>query len=234
MDLLTLRASARSKADEEATGFITDVELNRFLNQGNKLVYGKIVQTFEEYFLVKGSVGNGGLVSVSANQGEITLPTGMLKLVRVERRNSGDTNENNWRKVTRLNIGNEQYNDQYTDRWGWEPGFGYYIAGSYLYLKPVPAGAFDLRMWIIPKCADMALDADTPAVPSEYHELVAEYGAIQCLAKSGEDIWKERMDTFNLELANMLETVTHRVQEPQQMVITENSDLDMYPQFPWS
>jgi hypothetical protein len=230
MDLEELRDSARSKADEQATGFITDTELNRFLNQGNRLVYGKIVQTFEEFFVVKGTTGNGGAVAVAADQNEISLPATLLKLVRVERRNTNDSNENNWRKLPRLNIGNDQLNDFYPIREGRDQGFGYYLAGEKMYLRPVPQGGFDLRMWFVPKCTAMSANSDEPDVPEEYHELVAEYGAIQCLAKSGEGIWKERMDTFNLELANMLETVTHRVQEPQQMIITDDYDFDRWSQ----
>jgi hypothetical protein len=228
MDLEELRESARSKADEQASGFITDTELDRFLNQGNRLVYGKIVQTFEEYFLVKGTTGNGGAVAVSANNNEVSLPATLLKLVRVERRNTNDSNENNWRKLPRLNIGNDQLNDYYPVREGRDQGFGYFVTGSGLILRPVPQSGFDLRMWFIPKCTALVDNDDTPDVPEEYHELIAEYGAIQCLAKSGEPIWKERMDTFNLELSNMLETVTHRVQEPQQMVITEDDDFDRW------
>lgn len=228
MDLVTMRASARSKADEEATGFITDAELNRFLNQGDRLVYGKIVQSFEEYFVVKGTTGNGGAIAVSANQNEISLPATLLKLVRVERRNTNDSNENNWRKLPRLNIGNDQLNDYYPIREGRDQGFGYFLAGSKIYLRPVPQGGFDLRLWFVPKAVEMSADSSEPNVPSEYHELIAEYGAIQCLAKSGEGIWKERMDTFNLELSNMLETVSYRSQEPQQMIITDDYDFDRW------
>lgn len=230
MDLTDLRDSARSKADEQSSGFISDVELDRFLNQGLRLIYGKIVQNFEDYFIVKGTALNGGLIAVTANDNEYSLPTNMLKLVRVERRNTNDSNENNWRKLMRLNIGNDQINDFFPIREGRDQGFGYFVAGNKLFLRPVPSGGFDMRLWFIPKVTTMSSTTDEPEVPEEYHELIAEYGAIQCLAKSGEGIWKERMDTFNLELANMFETIQHRVQEPQQMIVSDDTEFDKWSQ----
>lgn len=230
MDLSELRDSARSKADEQSSGFISNVELDRFLNQGLRIVYGKIVQNFEDFFIVKGTSLNGGLISVTASDNEYSLPTDMLKLVRVERRNTNDSNENNWRKLMRLNIGNDQINDFFPIREGRDQGFGYFIAGDKIYLRPVPSGGFDMRLWFIPKVTAMSATTDTPGVPEEYHELIAEYGAIQCLAKSGEGIWKERMDTFNLELANMFETIQHRVHEPQQMIVSDDTEFDKWSQ----
>jgi hypothetical protein len=228
MDLTELRASARSKADEEATGFITDAELDRFINQGLRIVYGKIAQSFEDYFVIKGTSGNGGLISVLANTQEYNLPTDHLKLVRVERRNTNDSNENNWRKLQRLNIGNDQINDFYPVREGRDQGYGYFVAGNKIFLRPVPSGGFDMRLWYIPKVTTLVNTTDVPGIPEEYQELVAEYASIQCLRKSGEGIYKEAMDLFNIELGNLLDTISHRVQEPTQMMVSDEYDFDRW------
>lgn len=228
MDLSEIRDSARSKADEQSTGFIDNTEANRFVNQGNKYVYGKIVHRFESFFLTKGTAGNGGLISVVSGTNEYSLPTTMLKLVRVERRNANDTNENNWRKLMRLNIGNDQINDFFPIREGRDQGFGYFLAGNKLYLRPVPASGFDLRLWFVPKTVKLVNDTDTPETPEEYHELISEFAAIQCLRKSGEAIFKESMDLFNAELQNMLDTVEFRSYEPEQMVVTDDYDFDRW------
>lgn len=226
MQLSEIRDSARSKADEEATGFIDNTELNRYVNQGHRFVYGKIVQRFEDFFVVKGTALNGGLIPITSNQNEYSLPTTFYKLVRVERRNTNDSNENNWRKILRLNLSNDQINDFYPARQGYDLGFGYYLAGSKIYLRPVPSSGFDMRLWFIPQSTTMALDADNPSVPEEYHELIAEYAAIQMLRKSGEGIWKEATDLFNQELQHMLDTIEYRSQEAEQMVITDDYDSD--------
>lgn len=224
MTLEEIRASARAKADEEATGFITDTSLDRFINQGLRFVYGKVVQAFEDYFLTKGTVGNGGLITVVSGTNEYSLPGTMLKLVRVERRNTGETDENQWVKLNRVNIANGAINDFYPIRPGRLEGPGYFVTGSYLYIRPVPTSGFDLRLWFIPRATALSAITDEPTLPVEYHELISEYAAIQCLAKSGEGIFKERNDTFNLELSNLLDTISHRVQEPEQMMISDDQD----------
>jgi len=225
MDLSGIIASSRSKADEQATGFIDDVEATRFINQGLRFVYGKIVQRFEYFFVVKGTTGNGGLISVTANLGEYNLPSTMLKLLRVERRNTNDTNENNWCKMTRLNLSSDNHDYFYPNREGRDYGFGYYIAGSKLYLRPVPSGGFDARLWFVPQAVELVDPTDVPVIPEEYHELLSEYASIQMLRKSGEGIWKEASEIFNQELQNMLDTVEYRSQEPEQMVISDDNDF---------
>lgn len=228
MQLSEIRDSARAKADEQATGFISNSELTRFVNQGLQFIYGKISQRFEDFFVVKGTVGNGGYITVLANTNEYNLPATFMKLVRTERRNANDTSENNWRKVLRLNIGNDQINDFFPVREGRDQGFGYFLASSKIYLRPVPSSGFDLRLWFVPSVTLLSADSDVPGIPVEYHELIAEYAAIQMLRKSGEGIWKESSEIFAQELQNMLENVEFRSQEPEQMVVTDDYDFDRW------
>jgi hypothetical protein len=228
MDLSTLRASARSKADEQATGFIDNTELDRFINQGYRYVYGYLVQQYQDFFIVKGTTGNGGLISVLGGQNEYSLPTNMYKLVRVERRNLNDSNENNWRKLPRLNLGNDQINDFYPIREGRDQGFGFYIAGDKIYLRPLPSGPFDIRLWFIPRTNTLTLATDVPVLPEEYHELVAEFAAIQMLRKSGEGIYRESIEQFQLEMKSMVDTSIHRNFEPEQMIVSDDSDFDRW------
>lgn len=228
MQLSDIRDSARSKSDEQTTGFISNTELDRFINQGQNFIYGKIVQRFEDYFIAKGTSLNGGLITTVASQQSYDLPTNLIKVVRVEQRPAGSTDDNQWRKVDRGNIGNDRVDDFYPLREGYVPGFAYFIAGNQLHLRPVPSQIFSLRLWFIPRATALVNPTDTPTLPEEYHELIAEYGAIQNLRKSGESIWKEAMDIFNIELANLLETIEMRDQNSEQMLITDDSDYIRY------
>lgn len=229
MDLSTIRTFARQKADEVEVDFIDNTELTRYINQGLKYVYGKIVQRFDNYFIVKGTSGNGGAFSTVADTQEYSLPTTMMKLVRVEHRQSSSTSENDWLRLETLNIANDKVRVFYPPREGYGPGpgFGYFIAGNKLYLRPVPTHVFSIRLWFIPKVTELSADSDEPEIPTEYHELLAEYGAIQMLAKSGEGIWRERTDVFKAELDNMLETVENRNQQAEQMVISDEWSFDI-------
>lgn len=228
MDLQALRDSARSKADEQNTNFISNTELDRFLNQGQDYVYGKIAQRFEDYFCVKGTVGNSGQFNTVSGTQSYDLPTTMLKLVRVEHRTTTSADDNEWKRIERTNINNDHVNDYYPVRPGYSPYFGYFVAGSQLHLRPVPRDVFSVRLWFIPKAMAMSLTTDVPSVPSEYHEMISEYAAIQCLRKSGEGIWNEAMTIFNTEFGNMLETIENRDQNSEQMVITDVQDRWIY------
>jgi hypothetical protein len=224
MNLSQLRAMARAEADEQSTGFIGDAELDTFINRGFRYVYSKLITQFQDYFIVKGTVGNGGLITVVSGTNEYSLPTTHQKLVRVERRDSNDTNENNWRILERNNIGNDQMNDYYPVREGRDLGFGYFIAGNKIFLRPVPSSGFHLRLWFIPRLTELTATTDEPSIPVEYHELIASYASIMCLKKSGESIWRENMEHFQIDLENLISSSLHRVHSPEQMIVTDDSD----------
>lgn len=228
MQLSEIRDSSRSKADEKETGFIDNTELDRFINQGVNYVRGKIAQRFEDYFVVPGTLLNGGLFSTVVSQMSYALPATMMKAVRIEQRPAGSTSDNDWRRMDRQNINSDRFDTYYPIREGFVPAFGYNIAGNQIHIKPVPASVYSVRLWFVPRATALVLTTDVPDVPEEYHEMVSEYAAMQILRKSGEGIYKESMDVFNLELQNMLETVEIRDQQSEQMVITDDSDTFLY------
>jgi hypothetical protein len=228
MNLGTIRTMARDKADESPTSFIGNPEVNRYINQGLRNIYGKICQRFENYFITKGTNANGGLFSTTADVQEYALPTTMQKLVRVEHRQLASRSENDWLALQTLNIGNDRVRTFYPPREGYGPGpgFGYFIAGNNIYLRPTPSHVFEVRLWFIPRVTELSADTDIPVIPEEYHEMLAEYAAIQMLAKSGEGIWKERSDIFKVELDSLLESIEMRNQSSEQMIITDEYSFD--------
>lgn len=228
MTLAELRESARGKADESESDFITNSELNGYVNQGARIVHGKIVQSFNDDFLIIGTALNGGLFSTVVGTQNYALPDSMKKLVKLEARFNGSTSDNDWKRIEKVNIGNERVDTYYPIREGYYPGFGYFLTKDYIYLRPVPAQVFQVRVWFVPRFTTLVADIDIPDVPDEFHDLISEFAAIQCLRKSGEGIYKEAMDVFNLELKNMLETVQHRDQQPEQMGITDDYIYERY------
>lgn len=224
MQLSEIRDLSRQKADEESTGFVDNGELNSYINQGLKFIYGKIAQRFEDYFIVKGTALNDGLIDVVTNTSAYDLPANLMKLVIVEYRKNGSTTEDDWIIVPRSNIVNDSDKGFYPPRldWGPIPGFSFFITGNIINLRPEPKSDFQIRLWFVPRVTTLTVDTDVPGIPDEYHELLAEYAAIQLLAKSGESLWQERSSVFKVELDNMLETVENRTQQPEQMNITES------------
>src|SRR5690349_6318265 len=85
MELSVLRELSMSKSDEPTTGFVSNTELNRFLNQGLKLIYNTIAQRFENYFIVRGSDGTSFTTFTTA---DVSIATDQITVGR--RFNTGD------------------------------------------------------------------------------------------------------------------------------------------------
>lgn len=222
MQLSEMQAVSRSKADEENSDFISDPILIGHLNQGCTLIHGKIAQKFTDQLAVRGTIANGGIFSTVVGQEKYLLPTTVKKLIIVHTRFNGSTSDNDWRKVDRLNPGNDTGETYYPVREGYNPGFGYEYEGDSIYFKPTPQQVFQVRLKFVPQFVLLVNPNDVPKFPVEFHQLATEYAAIQMLRKSGEGIYKESMAIFNIELQNMLDTCEYPNQQGEQMVITDD------------
>jgi hypothetical protein len=217
-----MRTSARNKAEETNSDFIGDEELDSSLNQGCRLIHGKIAQRFTDQLAVRGTLSNGGIFSVVSGTEGYSLPATVKKLIAVHARFNGSTSDNDWTKMDRLTPGNDRRGEYYPPRYGYPPAYGYEYLGSSIYFKPVPGEAFQVRLTFVPKFLTLVDVTDVPAFPDEFHELACEYAALQCLRKSGEGIYRESMELFQIELQNMLDTCAYANQQGEQMIITDD------------
>jgi len=194
-----------------------------------------MVQRFEDYFIIPGTVSDGGQFDTVTDQQLYSLPSGYHKLVRVEMRSASSSDERDFYILNKVNIGNRDLSSRYPYRSASYYTFGYFLAGQKIGLRPIPADTSNsIRIWYIPAVTAVALDADVPEIPIMYHELIAEYAAIKCLSKSGEGIYKEKWTEFTLELKNLVDTIEQRDQQAEQMVLTEENDEDLEEsRFPW-
>lgn len=221
MTLDDLRADVRSKADEESTGFITNTEVDRFINQGYNLVYSKITQRFEDYFITKSSPA-----STVADQEGYSLPSGTIKLVKVEWRPSTSSSPRDWRRVDKTSINNTQrWDASVRGIWTYSNGaspYKYFLAGNSIYFDPCPNEVFSYRFWTVNTPTRLSAGSDEPVIPEIYHPCISEFGAIHCLRKSGETLFKESMELWALELQNLLDTVDIRDVQPETMTINDD------------
>jgi hypothetical protein len=224
MDLSALRASVRFKADEEGTDFVDNTELDRVINQACRWVYNQLVSKYTSRFIREGTTGNTGKFStVSGTQG-YSLPTDTKDVVTVEMRDSSSTDDDDYRKLRRLNIGAHEREDYWPIREGTHPTFGYFLAGSKIYLKPVPDAVYTIRLWDIPRFTALSATSDTPGFDEEYHELASELAALQLLGTSGEDIFRERFQLFEVEKLGLDVSSPNRDYQSETMIITNDSD----------
>lgn len=222
-DLEALRASARSNSDEQSTDFISNTELDKWLNQGVRYIHSRLVSRYGDGFIVKGTSGNGGLFSTVSGTQTYSLPTTFKKLVKVEARPSSSTSDNDWRKINRMNIGNNQGESYYPVREGYLPWFGYFTGNAEIHFEPVPASVMSIRLWFVPKLTAMSLTTDTTGLPAEFDEPVAMYAGLRILAKSGEGIFSENYKLWKDEVEDLINCADFRIQESEQMIITDEN-----------
>lgn len=220
--LSDLRDSAREQADEQSTDFVGNPALDRWLNQGARYIHSRLAARYGDGFVTKGTSGNGGEFSTVASTQSYALPGTFKKLVRVEARPSTSTDDNDWLRVNRLNIGNDHGDSYYPVREGYLPWFGYFTSNGYIHFKPVPAQVFSVRLWFVPKYTAMSGSSDTTGLPDEFDEMAAGYASLRILAKSGEGIFQENYKLWKEEVEALIECADFRIQEAEQMVITED------------
>jgi len=236
MDLSQIRTASRERADEESDGFISNSELDNYINQGVRYIFAQMVQRFEDYFIIPGTTVNGGEFDTVSNQQLYSLPADMHKLVKVEMRDSNSDDDRDYYRIKKANIANQDFSSRNTgSRYGFS-SYQYYIAGSKVGMRPIPSGSSStVRLWYIPFVATLVEDTDVPEIPLIYHDLISDYAAVKCLSKSGEGIYKEKFAEMNLSIQNLINTIESRDQQAEQMTFTaDDYDDDLLEnRFPW-
>lgn len=236
MQLSELRTASRERSDEEATGFIDNSELNGYINQGYRMIYAKMVGQFESYFVIPGTTGNGGQFDMVADQQLYDLPSDFHKLIRVEMRDSGSNDDRDFYRLKSLNIANYDFSARFPYKDAYFYRYGYYLAGNKIGFRPIPQDASNtVRLWYIPTVTALSNDSDVPVIPELYHDAIADYAAIKCLSKSGEDIYQEKYQEWLDSLDTVIQSMMPRNENAEQMVFTEDAESDLWEnRFPWS
>jgi hypothetical protein len=182
--LLDLRTRARQRADMESTGFISDSELNTYINSSYAELYDLLVSKFgSDYF-----VSSPYTFTTSANVDQYPLPSGFYKLLGVDFKISGT----NWRTLKRFEFSDRNISGIW-DVYNTEL-IRYRLLGSNILLSPVPTGACQLRAWYIPLPDVLANDTDSFSGLNGYEEYVIIDAAIKMLTKEESDTSALRAD----------------------------------------
>lgn len=151
--LLEMRTRSRQRADMVNSRFISDSELDYYINASVKELYDLLIDTRgENYYIDSASFST---VSGTSNY---DLPVDFLKLMGVD-----------W--VLQNNIAYNIKPFQWQERniytnpvWftGYSGNVRYQLRGNSISLTPTPTGsAQNIRVWYIPKCPELASDSDT-------------------------------------------------------------------------
>lgn len=216
MTVAEIKAYVRSLVDDEAGGYFTDADLLRFINQSQQETQKRLVMSGNNWY-TKIDTSNTTVL----NQANYSLPSDFLKMQRIEVVTNPGTTEN---RYTLSSVTLNQKDMGYQD----SDSLSYYLVKSTLYLAPPPKTAGrTLRLYYVYRIADVANDSDTPDVPVEFHEYLANLVALRCFLKDGRDA------SFIVRMTEMVEKqldaeAIERTQDHASTVVIADENTQVY------
>lgn len=177
--LLELRNRARQRSDMETSDFVSDAELNGYINSSIAELHDLLVAAYgSDYFLSDHSF------TTSLSTTDYALPADFYKMKGVDIR----INNNNWFSVRPFNFNERNRNQDLT--WGLllGPSIRYRIMGGNIKFNPAPDAAYNARIWYVPKSTVLVADGDTFDDLNQYAEYVIVDAAIKMLQKEESDV----------------------------------------------
>lgn len=149
--LLELRNRSRQRADMVNSRFITDAELNYFINASYGELYDLLINARGENYYV-----SSYNFTTTINQDTYPLPADFFKLMGVDYVTS--TTQAITLKAFRWQERNRFREPFYNVR---NYNLMYQIRGNNLVFIPTPNGNQQIRLWYIPRHGELSLDSDT-------------------------------------------------------------------------
>jgi hypothetical protein len=176
--LSNLRTRARDKADMADSNFISDSELDSYINVYGAELYDLLVSRFEDYYTVKTTV------TVLNGSDKVALPSDFYKLRGVDV-NSGGT----YTEVPRFNFQQRNaMNGGYRRLSPSAPFLAYRIIKNDLVFVPADNASYEYRLWYIPRYTKLSADTDVLDGVNGWDEYIVVCSAMAMLAKEESDV----------------------------------------------
>lgn len=183
--LSEIRQRCRERADMESSQFVTNDELNFYINQSIAELHDMLVQSYGEDYYVKNVSFN-----TSANQEAYDLSTvvtddDFYKMRGVDAKLDGD----DWFSLKKFNF-NERNKFQNFGVWDYLgiTNVRYRVLGNEIRFIPLPDSSIEIRLWYIPQSTRLSSDTDTYNDFNGWIEYVIVDCAIKMLNKEESDV----------------------------------------------
>lgn len=142
--LASLRTQVRQRADMVHSQFVTDAELNTWINSSHRELRDLLVQAYgEDYYAAEKSYATDGVSDTLA------LPGDFYKLLGVDLLDGG-----RWRTLRRFNFSERNQNRE-TDGAAWWQRLRYRLRGNSLWFDRAPAAGLSVRLLYVPQAPDI-------------------------------------------------------------------------------
>lgn len=184
MTLAEIRTQARQRADMVASQFVTDAELNGWINSSVAELYDLLVQKYgDDYFVELYTFTTAG------NVDRYALPADFYKLLGVDLFQTGSSADQGAITLRPFTFAERnRYSTANSQTWLGLTNLRYRLSGSTLWLTPTPQGEQTLRLWYVPRVVPLVNDSDVADGVSGWLEYVVVDVAIKMLQKEESDV----------------------------------------------
>jgi hypothetical protein len=192
--LAQIRTAIRQRADMVNSQFVTDAELNSYINQSLCELYDLLITLYEDYYVAAPLT-----FQTDGTSAQYPLPDGTLysaapafyKILGCDLGLTG--NANAWVTLKKFDFisRNRYLYPQVTSTYLGVFNLRYRVVGDTIMFIPTPSAGQYVKLWYIPQLTQLSSDTDKiPQIMSGagYSEYVIVDGAIKCLQKEESDV----------------------------------------------
>ena len=191
---------------------VTTTQQNAWINQGYRVAQSKLANANVNYY--QGETVEGDIVS---GTGTIALPDGFMAMKRFEIQYADGEDKVRVKGIDINQIW--QTLDPNSDPWSQDNPF-YALWKDDLVIRPIPDASSSgwstdagsaYKLWFIERHADLSAAGDTPALPKDYHHLLAYFAVSNGFRRLGKHKEADKYMTLWLSgLRDMVSENTHK------------------------
>lgn len=184
MTLAELRTQVRQRADMTASQFVTDGELNGWINSSVAELYDLLVTKFgNDYFVEQYSFTTTGAVE------RYDLPGDFYKLLGVDLQLTPGGGDDGYITLRPFTFSERnRYATANAQTWLGVTNLRYRLSGSKIWFTPTPQNAQSIRLWYVPRVVPLVNDSDVADGVSGWLEYVVVDVAVKALQKEESDV----------------------------------------------
>jgi len=183
MTLAQLRTAVRQRADMLYSQFVTDSELNSYINQSAFELYDILIQKFGDDYYIKQPAYT---FQTDGTNFLYALPSDFYKLVGVDL--AINQSPASWTTIWNFNFGARNVNPvpNVQGLYGFS-NIRVRVSGNNLWVSPVPSANQTFQIWYAPRMTTLSADSDTFDGISGWTEYIICDAAIKCKDKQESD-----------------------------------------------
>lgn len=231
MNVLTLRSQSRLKSGIGSTDY-SDANLLTQHNEAYYTLASFIVQINEDFFEEQKTKFN-----LIANSALYSQPTDCMKIKQVRLAYTTPSTEKDYR-VARSYDPSQVRNVSFDEETVPTSNPIVDVTNNYFRVKPTPTAAVTNggEIYYIARPSALVNTGDTPIVPTEYHDLIAVYGAREMCARFSkfdkyqffDKIWQEGLQRVERDLAGRNINEVNRMRNPLEDGIPSGPTRELY------